>query len=685
MIDLSSLKSPGWQRVVAELNAPAPDDRVYLERLLRVLAQVSAARQAVLYIPDRVDGEEVEPRVEMVWPPTDLDKDAAEAAQNAGPAGATPAAPGSPNQVLYGTEARTAARAAFSSRQARAFGLDSQEPLYYGEGSQGQQGFVLSVPMINPSGAPSGGAGRAPVGGDPGVPVAVATLLIEPRSKDAIRSTLAMAEVLCGYVAGHQSRQALRKTQAAGFSLDLATRLIASINTAPSFKGACIQLCNDLAKQFAVDRVALGWVKDDTVHVQSISDIEHFDKRTNMVQKLASAMDECLDQEQPILFPQPPATGEGADVLLSQAIVHAHRELGAGNSSLKVCSLPLRVEDDVVGVVTIESSSTGQIDLATVELMQAAMDLIGPVLKIRRSDDRMLPLRAWDSTLKAGAWVVGSKHTVWKLAGVAVLAAAVFVTFYETTYRPSADAVIEPRVRRLVSAPFDGMILSLGEGVDVNKEVKAGDLLVQLDTREYELGLADALGKVQQAQTQAAAARKAKDAGKIAQAQEQEEQAKAEADVYRYRIDRSRITAPISGTIIAGDLKDKVGSTIKLGELMMQIAEMDDLIVTARVDERDIALVKAAFEDGRGKGEIATKGRPDDPIPFEVERIVPLAQAAEGKNVFEVRGKLKATPQQIENLRPGIEGVAKLDTEERSLLWIGTRRLMDQIRLWLWW
>lgn len=685
MIDLSSLKSPGWQRIVAELNAPAPDDRVYMERLLRVLAQVSAARQAVLYVPDRMDGEEVEPRVEMVWPPTELDKDAAQAAQNAAPAGPAAAGPGGPNQVLFGAEARTAARAAFGSRQARAFGLDNQEPLYYGEGSQQQQGFVLSVPMLNPPGPQGAGGGKAPVGTDPGVPVAVATLLIEPRSKDAVRSTLAMAEVLCGYVAGHQSRQALRKTQLASFSLDLATRLIASVNTASNFKGACIQLCNDLAKQFAVDRVALGWVRDDSVHVQAISDIEHFDKRTAMVVKLASAMDECLDQEQPILVPQPPAVGEGADVLLSQAIVHAHRELAAGNSKLKVCSLPLRVEEDVVGVVTIESSGEGQIDLATVELMQAAMDLIGPVLKIRRSDDRMLPLRAWDSAVRAGAWVVGPKHTVWKLAGVAALCAMAFVTFYTTTYRPSAEAIIEPRVRRLVSAPFDGMILALGEGIDVNKPVKKGDLLVQLDTKEYDLGLADALGKVQQAQTQAAAARKAKDAGKIAQAEEQAKQAQAEADVYIYRINKSRITAPIDGTIIAGDLKDKVGSTIKLGELMMQIAEMDDLIVTARVDERDIALVKAAFEDGRGKGEIATKGRPDDPMAFEIERIVPLAQAQEGKNVFEVRGKLKATPQQASTLRPGIEGVAKLDTEERSLLWIGTRRIVDQFRLWLWW
>jgi hypothetical protein len=674
VIDLSSLKAPGWQRVVAELNAPAPDDRVYFERLLRVLAQVSAARQGVLYTPDKADGEDVEPRVELVWPSTTLDKDAEAAAQQA-----APASPSTP--VLFASESKAAARAAFGTRQARAFGMDQKEPLYYGENTSSQEGSILSIPLARWTSAQP----RPTPGAEPDVPAAVATLLIEPRSKEAIRSTLAMAEVLAGYVAGHEARQALRRTQAAGFSLDLATRLIASINTAPSFKGSCIQLCNDLAKQFAVDRVALGWVRNDRCVVQAISDIEHFDKRTAMVQKLAAAMDECLDQEQPVLFPAPPEQGPGADVLLSQAIVHAHRELAAGNAKLKVCSLPLRVDEEVVGVVSVESASDQPIDTATVELLQAAMDLVAPVMRIRRSDDRWLARRAWDSSVKGAAWFVGPKHTVWKVVGIAALCLVAFLALYRTTYAPSAEAVLEPRERRIVSAPFDGLVAALGPDIDLGKPVAAGQVIALLDTREYELGLADARGKIEQAQTQAAAARKAREAGKVAQAEQQERRARAEADLYEYRIQRSRIVAPFDGVIIAGDIKDRVGSTVKVGEQLVQVAQLDDIVVNARVDERDIALVKQAFDEGRGRGRVATRGAPDDVMTFTVERIVPLSQPQEGKNVFEVRGRLEATPEQKRSLRPGIEGVAKLDTKEASLLWIGSRRILDQARLWLWW
>jgi multidrug efflux pump subunit AcrA (membrane-fusion protein) len=673
VIDLSSLKAPGWQRIVAELNAPAPDDRVYFERLLRILAQVSAARQAVLYVADKTDGEEVDPRVDLVWPPPELDKDAEAAAKAAGPA---------QSNIEHANDSKAAAREAFSSGQARAFGLDKKE-VYYGEGST--SGSILAVPLL----AGAAQQNRAP-GAPQGAPVppAVAALLIEPRSKDAIRSTLAMAEVLAGYVAGHYSRAALRKSMMAGFSLDLATRLIASVNNAPNFRGACMQLCNDLAKQFAVDRVALGWVSNDVVKVKAISDVEHFDHRTSMVQKLASAMDECLDQEQPVLFPPPPSGGDGSDVLLSQAIVHAHRELAAGHAKLKVCSLPLRDTgavgegDDIVGVVTMESAGDGQMDLNTVELLQSSMDLIAPMLRVRRNDDRNLALRTWDSTKRAGAWVVGTKHTVWKLVGIIVIAAFAFVCFYHTTYRPSAEATLEPRERRVISVPYDGVILSVGTHVEPGDEVAEGQLLAELDTKELELGLKDAEGKIEQARTQAAAYRKSKEQGKAASAEQQEERAQDEANVYRYRISKSRITAPIAGTIIAGDPKDRVGSTMKLGELLFQLAPLNDIIVTVKVDERDIALIKKAFEEGRGTGEVMTKSEPDKATPFEIERIVPLATAAEGKNVFEVRCRLKGP---LQSFRPGVEGIAKFNTERKSLIWIGTRRVLDQIRLWLWW
>ena len=685
MIDASNIKAPGWQRVVAELTAPAHDDRVFMERLVRVLAQVSAARQAVLYTPMAVEGQMVEPKAEMVWPPVGDDAEAMAAGRGAsqsGGAGQSGVGAGVGSgaggaTIEFSSESKAAARGAIETGQSRVFSLDKQE-LYYDGSAGGPNGYVLAIPLHHFV----SGAGGVPANAIQVAVVGVVCLLIEPRGKDAVRSTVAMAEVIAGYMHGHAARQSLRRTQHASFALDLGTRLIGAINTAPNFKGACIQLVNDLAKQFQLDRVALGWVEQDATKVRAISDVEHFSRQTQMVQKLAGAMDECLDQEQAVMYPPPPSEGPSADVLLSQAISHAHRELIAGNAKMKVCSLPLRAGEDVIGVVTLESAGEGAIDVSSVELMQAALDLVAPVLKIRRSDDRNIALRTWDDLVKAGAWAVGPKHTVWKLAGIVALAALLFVTFYRTTYRPGAEATLEPRVRRIVSAPLDGVVKRIGDGAQSGKIVKEGELLVELDSTEWQLRLAETESKIAQARTQAAAARAARQQNKVVEAEQQETQAIAEADSLRDRIARSKIVAPIAGTIIAGDMNDKVGGAIKLGDQMFQIADLSDMLITARVDERDIALVKQAFDQSRGKGEFATKGRPDQGFDFDVERIVPLAAAVEGKNVFEVRGKLKGS---AEWFRPGMEGIAKFDTERMSLLRIGTRRLVDQVRMWLWW
>ena len=81
-------------------------------------------------------------------------------------------------------------------------------------------------------------------------------------------------------------------------------------------------------------------------------------------------------------------------------------------------------------------------------------------------------------------------------------------------------------------------------------------------------------------------------------------------------------------------------------------------------------------------GSIATKARPNQRFPLEVERVVPMAHAEEGKNTFQVYARLRGSAGWM---RPGMEGLAKLDVGDRTLLWIGSPRIVDTLRMWLWW
>lgn len=679
LTDLSNIKAPGWQRVVSELSSPAGDDRVFLLRLVGVLGQVSGARQAVLFTVggQRENSPEFEPRATLVWP---LGADAVDAQGRMtrtleslfDPAGLDE------RTIESAAEVKSAARAAGASRSPAVFALENDSLLY---DAGGPRGSVIAIPVT--AGLPAEA---------PNLPLlGVVTLLIEARSRQALQTTLAMVEVLTGYSFLHAATQALRRSRASGASLDLAARLIASINTTGDFKGCCLQLVNDLCRQLSLDRVALGWVHESgsaregasprrETRCVALSDTENLDRRMAMVRKIEAAMDECLDQEQPVLFPPPDATG---DAVLSQAVTHAHRELGSGDARLKVASMPLRVVDArgerVMGVLLVESAGQGTIDPATVELLQSALDLVAPVLSVRRSDDRWVATRAWAWAKKTAAWAVGPTHTVWKVAGLAALAVVLVMAFGKATYRVGAPMELVPRERRTLSMPFEGTIARVGEGVEPGRAVRAGEVLVELDTRELILSRIEAEAQVLQHEKQEAESLKRGELAEAAQARAKGEQARARRDLMAHHIEKSRVIAPIDGTIIAGDLRRKVGATAKVGDTLLELADTGDMVVVAQVDDRDIAMIHVG-----GTGQVSPKSAPSLRLDFEVESIVPLARAREGENVFEVRGRVAPGSLPAWALA-GMEGQARFDTERRSLAWIASRRVVDTLRVWLWW
>lgn len=671
LTDLSSLKTPAWARVVADLSAPAADDRVFLLRLVGTLGQVSGARQAVLFgLTGKQDDPAAEVKPLLVWPlpadlvdaqgrltaPMEVVFDPARVAEGA---------------IEGGTETKAAARSAAAARTTSVFGLEGGDGLMYDP--QTVRGHVIAVPVAGGMSHESG----APLQG-------VVTLMLDGRSRAALQTTLAIVEIVAGYTFHHAAHRALRRVQSSAASLDLAARLIASINQTADFKGCTLQLVNDLSRQLGLDRVALGWSrggKEDARSVRCIalSDTEQIDRRMAMVQKLEAAMNECLDQEQPVLYP-PPAPE--ADVVLSQTVTHSHRELAASDAGLKVASMPLRVVDAegerLIGVVLAEAGSAVRLDPATVELVQATLDLVAPVLAVRHSDDRSIAARTRDWTIKTAAWAVGPRHTVWKAAGVLASAALLFVLFFRTTYRVSAPMGLEPRERRTISMPFDGTLATLEPGAEPGAKVSKGQVLARLDTRELTLAALEAESQIVQFEKQADEALKKGDMAENVQLRARADQSRARRDIMRSQLDRSVVTAPLDGQIIAGDLRSKVGAAVKVGEKLFEVAAPGDLEVVAYVDDRDIGLVHVGQT-----GEISPKAAPSLAVPFVTETVVPASTAREGKNVYEVRGRL--TRELPPELLPGVEGQARFNTERRSLAWIASRRIVDQLRIWLWW
>jgi multidrug resistance efflux pump/GAF domain-containing protein len=499
---------------------------------------------------------------------------------------------------------------------------------------------------------------------------AVTTVVADCRDPSVLQSTAPLRELAAGLFEQFHARQLAEHHSRDAQRVRRAMALLATSQEGGGYQGACLNLVNELARQLKCSRVSLGWIKGRGVRVTALSDTEELKRHSQHVARLETAMAECLDQQQPILSPTPP----DAEPLLAEAVQHAHRALLAHGNAKHVLSLPMRFKDEWVGVITLERADQ-TFDNDLIQFLQLVVDVIAPQLYDRHNSDRWLIGHAWESCKKTASYLVGPKHVVWKMVGVLAFTALMLCIFMHWTFRVGADFTFEARSKRVIPAPYEGDLQSVL--VNPGQEVKAGQTLAQLNATEYRLQLAESQSRLKLARIEQSKAMNEGKNAEAAQAQASAEQIQARIDLLEYKIRQSTIVSPIDGIVLSGDWHDKVGGVIKQGDPMFEVSPLKDLVAVLRVSETEIDYVQLGQT-----GKLATRSEPEKKFHFTVTRVVPMAGPVEGKNVFEVRAELD---EPAAWLRPGMEGLARVNIDSRPIGWILTHEIVDTIRLWVWW
>jgi hypothetical protein len=71
----------------------------------------------------------------------------------------------------------------------------------------------------------------------------------------------------------------------------------------------------------------------------------------------------------------------------------------------------------------------------------------------------------------------------------------------------------------------------------------------------------------------------------------------------------------------------------------------------------------------------------DIDIKLAIDKITPVSVVDQGRNFFRVEAIASGA---IDKLRPGMEGVGKIQVERRKLIWIWTHKLTHWVRMWVW-
>jgi len=494
----------------------------------------------------------------------------------------------------------------------------------------------------------------------------VGAYLMESRDPVALETARERLELTISLLSLYEMRLLFQRRGTDLRRLRAAMETLAAGNEQVRFAGLAMAMCNEVASRWECDRVSLGFLKGRSVRVRAMSHTEKFSRRMRVIQDMEAAMEECLDQDVEVLYPAAPE---------ATFVSRAAAELSKRQGPSSVLSLPMRIAGQAKAVLMLERPAGKPFTLEEIESLRLAADLATPRLANLEEHDRWVGARLAVGVRKGAAAAVGPKHTWIKLAVAAVFGLLIFMIFVPGAYRVEAPFTVEPIEEQVIPAPFDGYISEVN--VEAKDPVVAGvTVLATLETKDLELQRADAAKERDVYDLQARAALRDGKTVEAQIAQAQADKSEAQVNLLNYQIDRARIVSPLTGIVVFGDLKHNLRGPVKMGDVMFKVAQLDSLRAVASIPDSDIVDVK----EGQS-GELATPALPNIHMPFDVERINPVAEVVSDRNVFKVRLKLKSNQ---DWLRPGMEGVSKVDIDRRPYGWIWTRPAINWVRMKLW-
>jgi len=495
--------------------------------------------------------------------------------------------------------------------------------------------------------------------------VCVAAIELGDKQQQDLESVMRQLQWGVSWLESYFLRDQLRQDESTLDRLVTALYLTAIVAKEPTAKQAMTSLVTEMSTRLGCERVSCGFKSGRHVKLASMSHSGQFGRQMNLVNTIAKAMDEALQQNIIINYPEPDGNG---------VITHNHAQLAGLKNGGAIMSVPLLSNGEHIGALCLERAEATRFDEELVQMCDSVASMVAPVLQDKKLNDRWVIVKLKDSFLRQlgrlfGPRYLGRKFFVLLLSGL--IAGLVFA---EGDFKITADAVLEGAEQRAVVTPYDGFVESSIRRV--GDTVRQGELLATLDDTDLRLDLVELGSERAQAQSQydQATAEYSRAKAKIYAAKIA--QADARIALLKEKLKRTQLTSPLDGIIVKGDLSQSLGAAISRGELLFEISSLHAYRVNLLVDERDIGYIKP----GQAV-DIVLSALPDRRTVVQVESITPVTRAAEGRNFFKVEASLM---DEEGILRPGMEGVSKIHIEQRRYAWIWTRELVNWMKLWIW-
>jgi multidrug resistance efflux pump len=494
---------------------------------------------------------------------------------------------------------------------------------------------------------------------------AVIVVLFKANTEESMQKCLAMIEYCSAWLELRFCKHELTEQKRQQERQKAVINSVSAILDKHDYEHAAIAFVNLLGRYLGAERVALGFVKSGEVSIAFQSDSSTHSKKHELIKNTTKAMQEVVDQQETVMWPQLPGQNQ---------IALAHAKLAEEQGKTAILTVPLVDKELCYGAVLFERQIDQPFDNDMQKTAEALTNYVGVVLEEKRQASLPLYEYVLRSARNQLSKLIGPGYLVRKLVFLAIVTVTLFFSIAKGDYNIGSDAVLEGSELRSIVVPFDGYLQS--SEWRAGDSVNQGDVLAELDTRELRLQRMTWLSQQATAKRQYEDALAQQERAQVQVNAAQMQRAQAELDLIDFQISQAKMLSPFNALIVVGDLSQRVGSIVKQGEVLFEISPRETYRLAIYVNEFRIADV----EKGR-TGKLVLAALSDYEIPFEVTRITPLAEVQDGATVYRVEAELKETN---DELRVGLEGVAQIYIDERLLIKIWTMSMVDWLKLQIW-
>lgn len=529
--------------------------------------------------------------------------------------------------------------------------------------SAAQQAFTDKHPVISPT------ENNTYVAAWPyifeGRVLAVVTLILPTQDQAGLEKQLTQLEWCAGWLElrllrdlSLQNKNALTQQQTLldGFVTILEHR---------NFQASALAFCNFVSRELNCERVVLAFEKQDEIKISCQSDSTEYVERLATMRFTKLAMQEALEQQESVAWP--PIEGK-------EQVNLAHRELCNYVGDVTVLSVPLVDREICYGVLLFERSA----DKPFVEYeriqKEALANMVGLALEQKRQSQQPLGSLIWEALRNHLAVGLKPGYIGRKLTFLIITFLLVFFSFVKGEYHLASDAVLEGAELRSVVVPFDGFLEHAR--VRAGDELYQGDEIAGLDTRELRLQRMKWLSEQSRTRRQYEEALSKNDRSQVQIYFAQMERSKAELALVDFQLEQSVMVSPFDAIVVSGDQSQRIGASVRQGDVLFELAPNDRYRLALFVNEFRINDIR------KGQlGQLVLAAMSDQYVDFKIKQITPISEQKDGAAVYRVEADILSA---VGDLRPGLEGVAKVYIDDRLLISIWTRSLRNWMTM-QWW